>query len=148
MPHKLKILVIDDSKEDQFLLDRAIRKAGVALNPRFVTDGEEAIAYLEGEGKFGDREEFPLPSLIILDLKMPRMNGFDVLKWVKAQPRHVCTPVVIFTSSDESKDVNRAYMLGASSYIPKPTDSDRFAGVVQAIEDYWQGNCKLPDRHN
>ncbi len=148
MPQRLKILVVDDSREDQFLLDHAIRKTGAALNLRFVTDGEEALDYLEGAGKFADREKFPLPSLIMLDLKMPGMNGFDVLKWVKTQPRHICIPVVIFTSSDESKDVTRAYMLGASSYIPKPSDSDRFTGVVRAIEDYWRRNCKLPDALN
>src|ERR1051325_1929964 len=120
MPNRLKLLVAEDSNEDVFLLERALQQTGVAINARFVSDGQEAVDYLEGVGEFGNRQAYPMPALIMLDLKMPRFNGFDVLNWMKSQPEHRRTPVIIFSSSDDRGDIDRAYELGASCYMAKP----------------------------
>lgn len=144
MPQSLKLLVAEDSDADVFLLKRAFAKTGVKFSPRFVTDGQEAVDYLSGNGEFGNRDEYPMPALVILDLKMPRMNGFDVLKWLKSDHNLRATPVVILSSSDEADDVKHAYFLGASSYVVKPSDLRQLEELVRAIEWYWRGFCKLP----
>src|SRR6476646_11479864 len=101
MPNRLKLLVADDCPDDKFLFQRAVKKTGVQLNPRFVEDGQEAVDYLEGAREFSDREAYPMPALIILDVKMPGMNGFDVLRWLKSHSKHCKTPVLICSSSDD-----------------------------------------------
>src|SRR5687768_15520533 len=103
------ILIADDSENDVVMLRRAFRQAGVGV-PVFVVDnGEEAIAYLSGAGKFANRDEFPLPDLFLLDLKMPRADGFDVLQWLQEQPDLARLRVIVLTNSDQIRDVNRAY---------------------------------------
>jgi CheY-like chemotaxis protein len=138
MPHRLKILVAEDSNLDRFLFERAVERTGAAFNVRFVEDGQEAIDYLHGVDGFSDRMQYPVPALIITDLKMPRLNGFDVLKWVKSQPRYQTTPVVVLTSSDEQRDVDRAYTLGASAYLMKPGPHGDMPELVRALEAFWQ----------
>ena len=137
MKPTVNLLVAEDSEHDVFLLKRAFERVRVCFAPRFVTDGQEAIDYLEGNEKFADRDKHPLPCLMLLDLKMPRLNGFDVLKWLKSQPGLRRLVVVVFTSSDEPRDVSRAYDLGANSYIVKPAQTTRLPDVVRALEFYW-----------
>src|SRR6266567_605609 len=110
------ILVAEDDPADAFFLQRAFAKAGVSISLHFVRDGQEVIDYLRGEPPFADRVVYPLPQLLLLDLKMPRLNGFDVLGWLKESPDLKRLPVVVFTSSRETADVNHAYDLGANSY--------------------------------
>lgn len=105
------ILLAEDDENDVFFMERAFKEAQIA-NPLIrVKDGEEAIAYLEGSGAYADRIQFPLPYLVLLDLKMPRKNGFEVISWVREQPCLKRLPLVVLTSSKEDPDVNRAYEL-------------------------------------
>lgn len=128
------ILVVEDNPDDVLLLQRAFTKASI-LNPVHVlTDGEQAAAYLEGTGQYGDRSIYPLPAVILLDLKMPRLSGLEVLARLRDIPGANRIPTVILTSSRQSSDVNRAYELGANSYIIK---SEKVLEMVQAIRQYW-----------
>ena len=131
------ILVAEDDIDDAFFLQRAFQKAGVSTSLQFVKDGQEAIDYLDGEGDFTDRAAYPAPDLLLLDLKMPRINGFQVLEWVRQQPAFKRLPVIIFSSSDEGKDINHAYDLGANSYLLKPHSSEDLITVAQKLKMYW-----------
>src|SRR5438477_12877403 len=120
MPHISVILLAEDREDDVLLIRRAFNKANL-LNPlHLVHDGDEAIAYLKGEGQFANRAEYPLPSLLLLDLKMPRRDGFEVLQWVREQSSLKALRVIVLTSSEHIQDVNRAYDLGANSFLVKP----------------------------
>jgi CheY-like chemotaxis protein len=131
------ILVAEDREDDQLLIRRAFERAQLVNPLRIVNDGEEAIAYLKGEGQFSDRTKYPLPELLLLDLKMPRKNGFEVLEWVRSQPDLKVLPVVVLTSSEDVYDVSRAYQLGANSFLVKPIEFDQFVQMSKAIKGYW-----------
>jgi len=131
------ILIAEDNDDHVVLLRRALKK-GAILNPIFVVnDGEEVVAYLKGEGKFADRYEYPLPGLLLLDLKMPKKNGFEVLQWIRQQPFLKRLRVVVLTTSDNPQDIDRAYELGANSFIVKPLEQQQFLEVTEAIKGYW-----------
>ena len=138
------ILVAEDDIDDAFFLQRAFQKAGVSTSLQFVKDGQEAIDYLDGEGDFTDRAAYPTPDLLLLDLKMPRINGFQVLEWVRQQPALKRLPVIIFSSSDEGKDINHAYDLGANSYLLKPHSSEDLIKVAQKLKMYWVESNQTP----
>jgi len=122
VPETRPILLVEDREDDVFLVRRAFEKAYL-LNPlQVVRNGEEAVAYLKGEGTYANRAGYPLPSLILLDLKLPGMDGFDVLRWIRQEPNFGSLPVIVLTSSEQIRDVNRAYQLGANSFLVKPTD--------------------------
>jgi CheY-like chemotaxis protein len=131
------ILHVEDDPNDVLLLEHACRKSGVSCNIQRVADGEEAIDYLEGTGEFADRDRFPWPQLILLDLKMPRLNGFDVLTWRRQNDKFKAIPIVIFSSSNHDLDVKRAYELGVNSYLMKPVSFDSLCDIVKTISDYW-----------
>jgi CheY-like chemotaxis protein len=131
------ILVAEDDPTDAFFLQRAFAKAGVTVGLKFVRDGQEAIDYLRGEPPFVDRLSHPMPQLLLLDLKMPRLNGFEVLHWLKTQPGLKRLLVVVFSSSAEEGDVNRAYDLGANSYLVKPHSTEQLMELVDRVEKYW-----------
>ena len=136
------ILVADDDSNDIFLLKRAFLKAGVDVHMEFVRDGEQVIRYL----KTGDRrEETPMPELLLLDLKMPRVNGFEVLEWIRHQPGLRRLLIIVLTSSDEPRDINRAYDLGANSYLVKPCSIERLAGIAEHLYNYWINLNRRPD---
>ena len=143
MPNRLRVLLAEDSDLDRFLFRRALEKTGAALNVRFVEDGQQAIDYLRGVDGFRDRIEHPIPALILLDLKMPRLGGFDVLKWVKTESCYKTTPVVILTSSDDQGDVNRAYTMGANAYLMKPGPHGDLPELIRAVEAFWLRFAKL-----
>lgn len=145
MPERLKLLVAEDSEDDVFLLDRALRQTGVAINARFVSDGQEALNYLQGVGGFRDRQTYPMPAMIMLDLKMPRLDGFDVLAWLKSQPEHRRTPVIIFSSSDDRRDIDRAYNLGANCFLMKPGATGEMPELLRILDAFWRRYVKLPD---
>ncbi len=139
------ILLVEDNDNDVLLLRRAFIKARV-LNPlQVVRSGEEAIAYLSATGKYANRQEYPLPSLILLDLKMPGLDGFDVLRWIRQDPEMRVLRVVVLTSSDEMRDINLAYQLGANSFLVKPADFERFVEISQALNGYWLWLDKAPE---
>jgi len=132
------ILLAEDDPNDVLLLERAFRKAGLGECLRVVCDGEQAVDYLAGRGTYADRERFPLPFMLLLDLKMPAIDGFGVLQWLRAQPALKQLLVVVLTSSNLQADVDRAYGLGANSYLIKPIDFEEMVGLILRFEAYWK----------
>src|SRR6266404_4660364 len=144
MPDQAVILLAEDREDDIALIRKAFAKAFVQ-NPLYVVrDGEEAIAYLKGDGRYFNREEYPLPDLLLLDLKMPRMDGFEVLRWIRQQPGLSALRVVVLTSSEDIRDVNVAYRLGANSFMVKPMDFDNVVELGKVLRDYWLKLDKAP----
>ncbi|WP_019505200.1 response regulator [Pleurocapsa sp. PCC 7319] len=133
----MSILLVEDNYNDILLIRRAFRKAEIQTPMIEVKDGDEAIAYLSQTGKYADIETYPVPVLILLDLKLPRRSGLEVLEWIKQQPLLKRLLVVVLTSSQENSDLDRAYDLGANSYLVKPIDFQDFVKLVGTIDDYW-----------
>lgn len=131
------LLVAEDNDTDAVLLERALRRSGSAFRMVRVRNGTEAIAYVEGSGPYANRAEYPFPSMILLDLRMPQKDGFDVLHWRQHRTGGSRLPVVVFTSSELNIDVERALDLGANSYVVKPTAPGRLEIMVAALEDWW-----------
>jgi CheY-like chemotaxis protein len=144
MYRHFKILVAEDNPHDAFFLKRAFLRAGINAPIQFVDDGEQALNYLGGATPFTNRESFPLPNLMLLDIKMPRLDGFGVLRWVRRQPRLRRLPVVVFTSSGEPRDVDLAHELGANAYTVKPSAPDQLLDVVLSVERYWLRHHRYP----
>lgn len=140
MNHKNKklILVVDDDANDLFLIERTFRELGIDKSEiTCLEDGEEAIAYMEGRGKFADRVKYPFPSAILTDLKMPKKNGFEVLKCLKGNPQFSIIPTVVFTSSSDMDDIKHAYRLGASAYHVKPSSTEQRRELLRILLEYW-----------
>jgi CheY-like chemotaxis protein len=131
------ILHVEDDPNDVLLVNRAIQKINAGMVLRSVSDGDQALAYLSGTDAFSNREEHPLPDLMLLDLKMPRKSGLEVLAWVRQQPTLKRMVVVIFTSSKHDQDLNRAYELGANSYLVKPVGFDALQETMKQVNSYW-----------
>jgi CheY-like chemotaxis protein len=131
------ILLAEDNSTDALMIRRAFTKAKLQGALEVADDGDKAVAYLSGQGKFADRVSHPLPVLLLLDLKLPRRSGFEVLAWIRQQAELKRLPVVVLTSSEESTDINRAYDLGANSYLVKPVDFDALLHMVKALGLYW-----------
>jgi CheY-like chemotaxis protein len=139
------ILLVEDDPNDIFLMERAFAKLGYGASLKAVKDGEEAVDYLAGRGSYQDRGAHPLPGLVLLDLKLPKLSGFEVLAWMRRQPQFTNLPVGVLTSSKEKGDIYRAYSLGATSYMVKPTGFDDLQSMVKAIATYWLLLNKFPD---
>ncbi len=132
------ILLVDDETNDQLLMQRAFKIAQLQHPVFTVSDGDQAVLYLSGKGVYADRDLFPLPVMILLDLKMPCRTGLEVLEWIRRQPAPLKRiPVIIMTSSGQEIDINRAYEMGANSYIVKPITFDRLLETIKGIENYW-----------
>ncbi len=131
------ILLAEDDPNDVLLIQRAFQRNHVANPVQVVRDGEEALAYLSGQAPFADRERHPLPVLLLMDLKMPRKSGLEVLAWVRHQPGLKRLPIIVLTSSNQSPDINRAYELGANSYLVKPAGFDSLLDLVKNLDMYW-----------
>ena len=131
------ILLVEDNPNDVILIERAFRKANIANPLQRVTDGEQAVAYLAGERPYAERARCPLPVLMLLDLKLPRKSGLEVLEWLRDQPSLKRLPVIVLTSSKEAVDINRAYELGANSYLVKPMAFDDLLNMIKALNLYW-----------
>jgi CheY-like chemotaxis protein len=131
------ILMAEDEPEQAELARRAFKKH-CFINPIFiVSDGTEVLSYLLGEGNFANRDEYPLPSLLMLDLRMQRMHGFDVIRWVRAHPDFKELPIVVLSTSDELRDVNQAYSMGATSFMMKPVEFVEFVHITTILPNYW-----------
>jgi CheY-like chemotaxis protein len=139
-----QILLVEDRQDDVLLLFRALEKAGVKNRIQVAVNGEQAVDYIRGRGKFSDRTLYPLPQLVLLDLKLPGMSGFDVLQWIRTDSQHPDLRVVVLTSSENVNDVNLAYRLGANSFLVKPTDFSRFVELANLIADTWFAWSKTP----
>ncbi|MBU1692164.1 MAG: response regulator [Gammaproteobacteria bacterium] len=131
------ILLVEDDTNDVLLFRRAYRKCKLTNPLQIVGDGEAAQDYLAGSGKYADREAYPLPALVLLDFKLPRKSGLEVLAWMRSQTGLKRMPVVALTSSRERSDVNRAYDLGINSYLVKPVAFDNLMQLVKALGLYW-----------
>jgi CheY-like chemotaxis protein len=138
------ILHADDDPNDLLLFKHACRSAGCPFVLESVTDGELAVAYLSGVNAYADRARYPLPSLILLDLKMPRRTGFEVLEWIRRQPALKRLPVVVLTSSKHEADINWTYEHGVNSYLVKPVGFEALVEMVKAIHNYWLGMNEKP----
>jgi CheY-like chemotaxis protein len=142
----LSVLWIEDDPNDVLLIRRALKKAG--LEPVHIcSNGEDAVDYLEGVAPYEDRTRFPFPTVIVTDLKMPKCDGIDFLKWVRAHKQLCMLPVVVFSASAEARDIQQAYRLGANAFFQKPIGLDRIVEVVGRILDYWREAVR-PDAVN
>jgi CheY-like chemotaxis protein len=138
------ILLVDDNPHDVVLIRLAFRRVGIIDTIQLVKDGTEAMRYIRGEGAYADRVQFPIPTLILLDLKMPQTSGFDVLQWIREQPDLSNVVVVVMSGSKNDKDIDRAYLLGANSYLVKPTRFEEMVKMMETLKDYtaWRKNGK------
>ncbi len=137
------ILQVEDDEADIFLLKRVFERAGIESPLHAVTDGQMAIDYLLGNGEYADREKHPLPCLVLLDLKLPRLSGLELLDWIRHQPGLANLVVVVFSSSAQTEDVQRAYSLGANSYIQKPTSIEHTLEIAQLLKGWWLGHNRF-----
>ena len=131
------ILLVEDNEDDVFLMRRALKGAHVVNPLHVVEDGQEAVNYLAGTGKYADRESYPLPAVVFLDLKLPYISGHDVLAWIRRQKELESLVVIVLTSSNESSDLSRCYALGANSYLVKPPTPDQLEDLAKAFKWYW-----------
>ena len=143
-PDALPILLVEDDAAERMLLQRSLKRLGIRCRLFEASDGEAAIAYLDGRHPYADRARNPLPWLILLDLKMPKLGGFEVLTWIRNHDSLRTTPVLVLTGSDESADVARAYERGANAYLVKPMGPEALDALMRAISDCWLERTKLP----
>lgn len=136
------ILVVEDDDSDFFLLERAFRKNNIQNPIVRVKDGLDGLHYLQGTGDFTDRDKYPFPDVIILDLKTPRMSGMELLAWIRDHPDCRVIPTVIMSSSQQDVDVSRAYELGANTYFVKPTTFEDLIQLTNTIQDYWRRGAR------
>ena len=139
------LLLVEDDPNDVFFFKHALDHAGVRHRLYVVEDGQVAIDYLAGTGKFSDRDQHPFPSMVILDLKMPRKTGMEVLEWIRQQRKFRGLPVIIFTSSAHRLDVERAYDLGANAFVVKPPDVDKRIEFAKCLEGFWLNFNETPE---
>jgi CheY-like chemotaxis protein len=137
MNHEFSILQIEDDKNDVLFLKYAFGAAGITHPVQVAGDGREAIDYLSGMGKFAERARYPLPCLVLLDLKMPGMTGMEVLEWIRAQPELRLLPVIVFSSSAQKHEIDQAYHLGANSFVVKPSCVEARNELAKLIKGFW-----------
>ena len=143
MDRKLPILVAEDNEDYGLVLEGAIKSMGWTNPVRIVRNGKEAIDYLGGERKYSDREAWPFPSVLFLDIKMPQADGFDVLRWMRENPKYAVVPTMMFSSSDDDADVQLAYDLGANAYFVKPALVSELKAILQTAYEFWS-RCVKP----
>src|SRR5580704_6464304 len=136
------ILLVEDEENDAMLLKMALKRNNI-LNPiHWVNDGLEAIAYLNGEGAYANHALYPFPEVLIVDLKMPRMNGLELLQWIRDHSNYKVIPTIIMSSSRQDSDIEKAYALGANTYMVKPSSFDELAKMVKLAHEYWAASVK------
>jgi two-component system response regulator len=148
MNNEIEILLVEDNPNDAELALRALKENNLANNVIRVCDGEEALEYIFARGKYKTRERMNIPKLILLDLKLPKIDGLELLKLIKADPVMKLIPIVVLTSSNEESDMIETYRLGVNSYIVKPVDFDKFIESVKNIGFYWLLLNKQPNIKN
>ena len=144
MDPSLTVLFAEDDENDIYFMQRAFHSLGIMRPLHIVRDGVQAIDYLSGQGEFTDRTAHPAANYVILDLKMPGKDGFQVLQYLKEHSELVVIPTLIWSSSTDIRDVKRAYCLGANGFLKKPTDYDEFVPMLKKVLDYW-ALCQVPN---
>jgi CheY-like chemotaxis protein len=139
------VLIAEDSDLDYQLLEHALTDTKAHIAVRRATDGFNVLKYLKGEGVFGDRVTHPFPHVVIVDLKMPLMSGFDVLEWIRDNPYYRVIPTIVLSTSSEARDVQRAYELGANTYFTKPSRLPELKSMCFHLAEYW-GRAEIPPR--
>ncbi len=140
-PH-YTILLVEDEENDAMLLKMAFKRSNIPNPLHWVKDGLEAIAYLNGEGVYADHALCPFPEVLIVDLKMPRMSGLELLEWIRDHPDYKVIPTIIMSSSRQDSDIVKAYELGANTYMIKPSSFDELARMVKLAHEYWAASVK------
>lgn len=143
-PNEYSVLLIEDDSNDILFVQRAFRQINASYPIYIVKDGDAAIDYLSGQADYANRDCYPLPALILLDLKLPRRSGIEILEWLKQQPFLKRIPVIILTSSREGIDIDLSYNLGVNSYLVKPVRFDALVNMIAALERYWLGFNEYP----
>jgi len=138
------ILLVEDSEDNILLVRRAMHKAGITTRLEVATSGEEAIEHLAGTKRYSDWVRFPLPSLVLLDLKMPGLSGFDVLKWIRQQPGLKALRVAMLTSSELPSEIKMAHDLGANIFLTKPVQTERLVEVLKTLNEHWLQQAQSP----
>lgn len=138
------ILMVDDDSNDQLLVKTAFERIGVTDSICSVNDGAEAVAYLKGTGQYNNRQKFPFPTVVMLDLKMPKMNGFELLRYLKNHTHFAVIPTCVFTSSSDSNDIANAYLFGANAYHVKPSSLELLCRHLKTMHDFWC-TCEIPE---
>jgi CheY-like chemotaxis protein len=139
------ILYVDDDDNDASLVKHALRCAQARCQVYAVNDAEKAAAYLSGKGQFADRKTYPSPAVVLLDLKMPRMHGLEILQWIRSQPVLKRLVVIVLTASNQASEVNRAYEMGANSFLVKPVELEGLVQIVKGICAYWLNLNERPE---
>ena len=145
MPEHSVILIAEDEEDYILLIRKAFAEAGIKNPVHVVSTGHEAMTYLKGEGQYANREEYPLPDLFMLDLKLPGFSGFEIIGWIRGQPSLSGLRILVLTSSDQMKDVNDAYRLGANSFLMKPYDFADLVEFGKFIREFWLKMSKCPE---
>jgi len=138
------LLIADDDEEDRLLIKDAFEESKFPAKIVFGEDGEEVINYLNNTGRFADKKKFPIPSIIILDLNMPKKDGRETLQEIKSNPNLRSIPIIILTTSNSEKDIALSYSLGANTYICKPSTYTSLIDIVKTLSNYWYSISKLP----
>jgi len=131
------ILIVDDDANDRALMEAAFAQIDAGGPVNYVSDGAEAVDYLKGVGQYADRNRFPFPNLLLLDLKMAKMNGFEFLHHIRSYPNLILVPTIVFTSSEDLDDLRKAYLLGANSYLVKSNTFEGLCDQLKFIYGYW-----------
>jgi len=139
------ILLAEDDEDDIFLVRLAFKEAQIPNRLQVVRDGEEAIAYLKGEGQYANRAEYPLPTLLLLDMKMPRKNGFEVLQWIRSEPTLRALRVIVLTTCTEPAKASEAHLLGANAFLVKPAEFRSLVDLFKSLHSYWLRFDQSPD---
>ncbi len=144
IPPGLPILIAEDDEDEALLLEHALKAIGVSNPVLIVDNGEHVIAYLKGEGQFADRAAFPLPAVLITDLKMPAVDGFELLEWLRHHSQFAIIPTLVFSNSSEPQDVQRAYALGANAYLVKPPEMEQLEALMRTTFEFWTLCARVP----
>lgn len=137
------ILIAEDNEDDAELVRMALKKAGVVNPVHIVSNGADVLVYVKGEEPYSDRSLFPFPRLLLVDIKMPVLNGLEVLRWLRAHPDCSVIPTLVMSASRLEADVQTAYKLGANAYLVKPTRFEQFVEIFKRLNDFWE-SCELP----
>lgn len=144
MAGRATILIVEDDPADAYFLEKAFERILANCAVYRVCDGEEAKTYLLGNDKYADRRQYPLPSVILLDLRMPRMNGFEFLAWLRSDPNLKIIPTVVYSSSDNPADIKKAYEMGANSFLHKRLSMNAVQETMRSFARYWLEDCGRP----